>query len=470
MLRVLMQITMQRLTPVTMELEVLIPADVVKAEVEKAYLNVAKRARVKGFRPGKAPRSVLTHLFAPQVQSDVTNSLVQSTLPKALDEKQLTPVSQPSVEPGKVDEKAAFSYKARFEVQPEIDPATVKYEGFELVRPRAQADEKLVDEQLEQLRVRGATLVAPEPVRGAHKGDVVTIDFTLSIDGKEVEGGGGKGVQLELGSGQTLPEIDAALVGKKVDDVVDAESKFPDTHASAELRGKTGKFHVTVSDVKERKLPALDDEFAKDLGQFQTLVELRADIHTRLEKALKDQAEAAMAEQVVGKLNDANPVELPPTLVEQQCRVMEQEFVQRARRMGQRISQEQGQALHAQIHADAERKVRAGLVMGAIAKKHDYKVTDEDFEKGLAELAEETGKNVAKLRVEYREQSKRSMLIGMILEDRILDLIESKATITDAPAEGEKVEAAKADDAAPRAEKTTEKKASKSKAKADDAK
>ena len=150
----------------------------------------------------------------------------------------------------------------------------------------------------------------------------------------------------------------------------------------------------------------------------------------------------AMAEQVVGKLNDANPVELPPTLVEQQCRLMEQEFVQRARRMGQRISQEQGAALHAQIHADAERKVRAGLVMGAIAKKHDYKVTDEDFEKGLAELAEETGKNVAKLRVEYRDQSKRSMLIGMILEDRILDLIESKATITDAPAA-----AAKADDA-----------------------
>jgi trigger factor len=470
MLRVLMQITMQRLTPVTMELEVLIPADVVKAEVEKAYQNVAKRARVKGFRPGKAPRSVLTHLFAPQVQSDVTNALVQTTLPKALDEKQLTPVSQPSVEPGKVDEKAAFSYKARFEVQPEIDPATVKYEGFELVRPRAQADEKLVEEQLEQLRLRSATLVAPEPARGAQKGDVVTIDFTLSVDGKEIEGGGGKGVQLELGSGQTLPEIDAALLGKKVDDVVDTEAKFPDVHSSAELRGKAGKFHITVSDVKERKLPALDDELAKDLGQFQTLVELRADIHTKLEKALKDQAEAAMAEQVVGKLNDANPVELPPTLVEQQCRAMEQEFVQRARRMGQRISPEQGQALHAQIHADAERKVRAGLVMGAIAKKHDYKVTDEDFEKGLAELAEETGKNVAKLRVEYREQSKRAMLVGMILEDRILDLIESKATITDAPEGG--AEAAKADDAEPKAEKTekAEKKASKSKAKPEDAK
>ena len=442
MLRVLMQITIQRLTPVTMELEVLVPADVVKAEVEKAYLNVAKRARVKGFRPGKAPRSVLTHLFAPQVANDVTNALVQTTLPKALDEKQLTPVSQPAVAPGKVDEKAAFSYRATFEVQPEIDPETVKYEGFELVRPHAEVDDKMVDEQIELLRARNATLVAPEPARGAQKADVVTIDYTLTVDGKEVEGGGGKGVQLELGSGQTLPEIDAAIVGKKIDDVVDAEATFPDSHQSAELRGKTATFHVTVTDIKERKLPALDDELAKDVGAFQTLVELRADVHTKLEKALKDQAEAAMAEQVVGKLNDANPVELPPTLVEQQCRLMEQEFVQRARRMGQRISQEQGAALHAQIHADAERKVRAGLVMGAIAKKHDYKVTDEDFEKGLAELAEETGKNVAKLRVEYRDQSKRSMLIGMILEDRILDLIESKATITDAPAA-----AAKADDA-----------------------
>jgi len=183
-------------------------------------------------------------------------------------------------------------------------------------------------------------------------------------------------------------------------------------------------------------LPNLDDEFAKDVGQYQTLVELRADIHTKLEKALKDQAEAALAEQIVQKLNEANPLEVPPSLVEQQARIMEQELVQQARRMGQRFTQEQAQALQGRIREDAEKKVRAGLLMAAIAKKHEFKVTDEDIEKGLGELAQETGKNVAKLKVEYREQSKRNMLIGMILEDKILDFLEGKSKITDAPVGG----------------------------------
>ena len=432
-----MQIQVQRLSPVMMEVSVEVPADVVKAEVDKAYQTLARKAHVKGFRPGKAPRSVLSHLYGPQVQSDVMNSIVNTTLPKVLEEKSVTPVSTPNVEPGKIDVNAAFSYKARFEVQPEIED--VKYEGFELSRPASVADEKMVEEQLEALRQRSATLKAPEPARAAKAGDVLTIDFTLTVDGKLLKDGGGEGVQLELGSGQVLPDLDTALMGKKVDDKFETEVTFPDAHPAKELKGKKATFAVSVRDLKEKVLPTLDDEFAKDLGQYQTIVELRADIHTKLEKALKDQSETALAEQIVAKLNDNNPLEVPPTLVEQQCRIMEQEVVMQARRMGQRITEEQGKSLHDRIHADAEKKVRAGLLMAAIAKKHEFKVTDDDMEKGLLELAQETGKNVAKLKVEYREQAKRNMLIGMILEDKILDFLESKSKITDLKP-GEKIE------------------------------
>jgi trigger factor len=243
-------------------------------------------------------------------------------------------------------------------------------------------------------------------------------------------------VQLELGSGQVLPDLDKALHGKSVDDKFEADASFPDNHPSKELAGKSARFAVAVKDLKEKVLPKLDDEFAKDVGQYQTIVELRADIHTKLEKALKDQAEAALAEQIVQKLNDANPLDVPPSLVEQQARIMEQELSQQARRMGQRFTQEQAQALQFKIREDAEKKVRAGLLMAAIAKKHEFKVTDEDIEKGLGELAQETGKNVAKLKVEYREQGKRNMLIGMILEDKILDFLEGKSKISDAPVGG----------------------------------
>jgi len=406
------EVTVQRISPVVMELSVEIPADSVKAQVDKAYLNLGKKAHVKGFRPGKAPRDVLSRLYGPQVANDVANAIVNDTLPKVLSEKNLTPVNQPSVEAGEaIDPKKAFSYKARFEVQPDIED--VKYEGLELYKPKAEVPDTSIDEQLEQLRQRNAALKAPEPARAAKAGDVVTIDFTLSVDGNEVKDGGGQGVQLELGAGQALPEIDAALIGK-------------------------GVFDITIADLKERVPPALDDEFAKDIG-FDTLIALRADVHTKLEKAFKDRSETVLAEQIVAKLNELNPCDVPPSLVEQQRRIMEQEVVMQARRVGQRFTKEQAEALSSAIQADAERKVRAGLLMAAIAKKNTFKVTDEDLEKGMQELAAETGKNVAKLRVEYREKAKRDILIGMILEDKILDFIESKSKITEG--EPPKVEA-----------------------------
>src|SRR6185312_1983922 len=151
-----------------------------------------------------------------------------------------------------------------------------------------------------------ARLEAPEPARAAQTGDVVTIDFKLAIDGQELKEGGGEGGPLELGSKQVIPELDAALVGKSVDDKLDVEAKFPEAHPRKELAGKTGAFKIHVKDVKQRVLPNLDDEFAKDVGSFQTLVELRADIHSKLEKMLKDRAETVLAEQIVEKLNAQN--------------------------------------------------------------------------------------------------------------------------------------------------------------------
>jgi trigger factor len=441
------EVTVQRISPVVMELSVQIPADSVKAQVDKAYINLGKRAHVKGFRPGKAPRDVLSRLFGSQVANDVANAIVNDTLPKVLTEKNLTPVNQPAVEAGEaVDPKKAFSYKARFEVQPEIEE--VKYEGLELFRPKVEVPDAEIDEQLEQLRQRNAALKAPEPARPAKAGDVVTIDFTLSVDGSEVKDGGGQGVQLELGAGQALPEIDAALLGKSTGDKVTAEHAFPAEHPREDFRGKKGVFAITIADLKERVPPALDDELAKDIG-FDTLVALRADVHSKLEKAFKDRSETVVAEQIVAKLNELNACEVPPSLVEQQSRIMEQELVMQARRAGQRFTKEQAEALHRAIYADAERKVRAGLLMAAIAKKNEFKVTEEDLEKGMQELAAETGKNVAKLRVEYREKSKRDILVGMILEDKILEFIESKSKIVEGePPKSDPAAEAKASDEA----------------------
>jgi trigger factor len=435
-----MQVQVARISPVMMELAVEVPVADVKAEIEKAYSNLQKKARVRGFRPGKAPRQVLMHLYGPQVMNDVVQSLVSGTLPKALSDHKVNPINQPQVEPGKFDQAAAFSYKARFEVTPEI--GDVSYEGLELMRPSVVVGEEEVAEQLELLRKQHARLEAPEPARAAQAGDVVTVDFNLSVDGAELKDSGAQGQQLELGSGQLVPELEAALLGKKVDEEAEATTKFPDAHPREELRGKNAKFHVKVKDIKQRILPALDDEFAKDVGSFQTLVELRADIHTRLEKRAKDQADTVLAEQIVAKLNERNDVAVPPTLVDQQCRMMEMEILQNARRMGQRPTQEEFQKVHDQVRIEAEKKVRAGLLMAAIAQNLGLKVDDADVAKGLEELAAETGKNVAKVRAEYNDPQRRQILVGMILEDKVLDVIEAKAKIT----EGKPGEAASADE------------------------
>jgi trigger factor len=426
-----MQVTVQRISPVLVELSIEVPADAVKTEVDKAYTNLARKAHVRGFRPGKAPRSVLSHLYGPQVQNDVAKAIIDTTLPQVLTEKQVTPVTRPTVETGKVSATEAFSYKARFEVQPDIEE--VQYDGFQLYRPKLEATEAMVDEQIESLRQRHATQRAPDPARPAEPKDVATIDFRVSVDSREVKDAGGQGVQIELGAGQALPELDAALLGKSPGETAECEVTFSEAHPNAQLKGKKGTFHVTLTDLKERVLPALDDEFAKDVGQFQTLIELRADVHTRLEGALHEQSEASLAQQMITKLNEANPLELPPSLVEQQCRALEQELTAQARRAGQRVTPEQLKNMHGAIHADAEQKVRAGLLMAAIARKHEIKVTDEDVEKAYAELAEQSGKNLAKVKAEYRENSKKNILLSMILEDKILDFIEAKSTITEGP-------------------------------------
>lgn len=449
-----MQVQVARISPVMMEVAVEVPAADVKAEVEKVYTNLQKKAHVRGFRPGKAPRQVLAHLYGPQVVSDVVNAIVNGTLPKVLSDKNVQPINQPQVEAGKFDQGSPFSYKARFEVSPEIEE--VSWEGLELSRPSADVGEDAVNEQLEMLRKQHSRLEAPEPARAAEKGDVVTIDFTLDVDGKELKEGGGNDVQLELGSGGIVPELETGITGKNIDAAFDVTTKFPEEHPRQDLKGKSATFHVKVKDIKARILPALDDELAKDVGSFQTLVELRADVHTRLMKIMKDRSDTALAEQIIEKLNERNQVPVPPTLVEQQCRIMEMELLQNARRMGQRVTQEDMAKVHDQVHVDAEKKVRAGLLMAAIAKKLGIVIGDEDIQKGIAELAAETGKNVAKVRAEYSDPQRRQILIGMIMEDKVLDAIEAKAKITEGTAEAnEKKEATKSQESESKAKKKT---------------
>src|SRR5260221_12253585 len=242
-----MQVNVQQLSPVLVEFQVEVPAAQVKTEVDKAYQTLQKTARVKGFRPGKAPRDILTHLFGQRVTMDVTQRLVDETLQKALTEKNMQPLSQPSIEPQKLSATTNFSYKARFEVRPEI--ASVKYDGFDVKRPSLVVTDEMVAEELEGLRKSHATVSAPAEPRPAKKGDILDISFAVDVAGKRVPEASGDDVQVELGSGQFLPQLDEGLVGTSSGEAKNIELTFPTNHARPDFRGKSAVFHIKVKEV-----------------------------------------------------------------------------------------------------------------------------------------------------------------------------------------------------------------------------
>jgi trigger factor len=423
-----MQVTLQRLSPVLVEFDVQVGADRVKVELDKAYSQVARSARVPGFRPGKAPRRVLSHYFGARIQADVVQRLVDETFPQAVSDHQLQPVSRPAIESQKLADNSPFTYKARVEVLPKIE--SVEYEGLEAKRPKVSVSDEEIDAELERLRKSHATLEAPKEARPAQQGDTVTIDFTVEVDGERVDELTATDLPVELGGNQLLPELDAGLQGKSVGETTRIEVSMPAQHPHAKLRGKTAVFQVNVKELKERVLPTLDDEFAKDVGEFESLDGLKQDIRSRLEQRAKEASDNQLAERLVVELVKRNPIPVPPSLVEQQMRITEQEILARARSYGQETSNV-GDELRAQIQTDSEVKVRAGLLMAEIAKKEAIQIDNNAIEEGLKELAEQSGKNVAKLRAEYRDQKKREMLIGMLLENKVLDIIEAKAKIED---------------------------------------
>jgi trigger factor len=423
-----MQVELQQISPVLVELRVELDASLVSSEYERAFKEVSKKARIKGFRPGKAPRSVVRQVFGQRIDAEVIQKLVDESFPRAAAEKKMQPVTAPAVEPAAgLSSGKPFSYKARVEVLPGIE--SVSYEGLEAARPSVEVAEEAIDQELEAIRRANSTLATPSEARASRDGDVVTCDIAAFVGGVLVEDAGTEGFPVELGAGQVFPEIEKGLVGVKVGDKVDVEVAMPEAHPHPRLKGQTAKFLVTVKELKERVLPPADDDLAKDLGDFATLAELRADIRRQLEATQKEQSDNVLAERLVKALVEANPIPVPPSLVAQQMRVSEREILMRAQSQGM-SARAVGEQLREQIKADSETKVRAGLLMAEIAKKESLQIGSQQIEDGLKELAEQTGKNVAKLRAEYSEPRKREMLVGMILENKVLDIIEAKAKIS----------------------------------------
>jgi trigger factor len=419
-----MQSQISEISPVLVQVSVEVPWPDVEKAIEGSYSQLGRTAKVKGFRPGKVPRNVLKQLFGPRVKQEVVSNLVETGLGKAVEQHRLAVVSVPPLETvPEFRQGESLNFTAKIEIRPKIDK--VDLDGITVERPAINVTDEQVEKEIEGLRQQHAELVAPEPPRPVEEGDVVTCDYTVSVEGTERPDLAATNRPIDTAGG-LLPELKQALFGKSIGESVRVELTFPEAQGG-EFGGKVGVFDISIKELKTKVAPALDDEFAKDL-EHASLDELRQKTRERLEAAARQNGETELHEQLLEKVIEKNPVELPPSLVSQQQQAMLQEYVRMMRMTGQ--APNLGADFLTETKENAERRVRAALILGAIATQQGIRVEAADLDKRLEEMAQRSGKHVAKLRAELQGE-RREALESQILEAKLLEYLLSQATITE---------------------------------------
>src|SRR5262245_43577586 len=279
-----MKIDVDELSPVQRKVRVELPAETVANEFAHAYKNLGQRVRVKGFRTGKVPRSVLQGIYGDELKSEVKSHLVEESLGEVIKGRGLQIVSRPEVETDELNEGGPFSFSAVFEIKPEIE--VKDYFGVEVEKIRLSISEEQVEDALKRLQEGHARLELVEGRDVVQNGDFITLDFDGTIGGKPFSGGKGDNYTLEVGSGHALPQFEAATVGLKIGDRQTVRVDYPESYPNKEIAGKTVDFSIVVREIKQKVLPNLDDEFAKDHGEHGSLDELKSAIRKRLEDEL----------------------------------------------------------------------------------------------------------------------------------------------------------------------------------------
>jgi trigger factor len=414
---------------VTRWLEVQVPTAQVDAAFARAYRGLARSARVRGFRPGKTPVSVLRRLYGAAVAEDVERELVSETLPAALEQSALAPVSEPAVDATPPSEGDAFAYRARIEVKPPIELGDVT--GLPARRPSAVVRDEDVDGELETLRQRHATLIEEPEDRAAERGHFLTVDFVGRIDGEPFEGGAAHGHTVELGAAELIPGFEEQLVGAKAGEERIVRVRFPDDYGSPVLAGKDAEFTVQVTAVRRREVPALDDEFAKDLGEFESLEQVRARIRETLAASRERRARSELRRSLLGALIERVPLEVPPNLLRERLhrRLHSASHDLRERGVRAELVDRQLAQWEEEWRPAVEREIREEWLLQELARREGLALDDAELEERLARMAEEQGADPARLRKAYRDAGVLEALRGQLLEDKAFEFLLAAASV-----------------------------------------
>ena len=425
-----MKANVEEISSIKKKVSIEIPEDQVAKEVNSFYKDLGKKAKIKGFRPGKVPRNILERYFKDYVKTEVIQKLIQDTYPQALSENDLQPVSSPVIDPGGFEQGKPFQYSAVIEVKPNIP--LEGYTGLKIEGKKEEVKDEEVEERLKGLQNLHANLKTISEARSIQAGDYVIVDYEASINGKPLEGGKAIDFTVEVGKGQFIPAVEEKLIGLKLEEEKEIEVSFPEDYGYQKWAGKTAIFHVKIKEIKEKILPPLDDEFAKDLGDYSSLDELRAKLKGEIEGEKELALKGQLKNQMVDQLLEATPFEVPESLVEEQAKVLVSDTKLRLAAQGVafkdlNVSEEK---LQEDYRAIAQKQVRTFLVLEKIADREKISATDEEVEDHLKEISEKTHQKLDVVKRYYEKNGLLPEVKAGIIREKILNFLLEKANVS----------------------------------------
>ena len=430
-----------------------------EAAVEKAYKKQRGQIRVPGFRPGKAPRKMIEAMFGAQVfYEEAVNIALPDAYEEAVKEQDLQVVGYPQVELLDVG-KEGFSFKATVAVFPEMTLG--QYKGLEAPRAEAKVTDEDVDARLKEMAERNSRMVSVD--RAVEKGDIANINFEGFLDGEPFDGGKGEDHDLEIGSGSFVPGFEDQLIGMKAEEERDINITFPEDY-HADLAGKAVVFHVKVNAVKVKEVPAIDDEFAKDVSEFDTLDELKADVRGKITAEREEAAGRAFEDILMGKVADGLTGEIPDAMVEAQAQRFVDNFRMQIQSQGLpfdkylEMTKMDEDSLLEQAKEPAARQVKMDLAVGAIIKAEGLEATDEDVDAEYEKMAKQYGMEAE----EIKKYMDAEVIREQVLRDKAIRVVVDSAVAVEPVIQAEEPAQAPAEEAPaeekPKAKRTRKKK------------
>ncbi|QKG84061.1 trigger factor [Kroppenstedtia pulmonis] len=412
-------------------LSVEVDAQELEKALDQAFRKVVKKVNVPGFRKGKVPRPIFEKRFGVEsLYQDALDILLPKAYPEAVEQTEIEPVDQPEIDIDQLEKGKPFIFKATVTVKPEVKLG--QYKDLEVPEKDFSVTDEEMESELKRMQERQGELIAVEDGQ-VEKGDRVILDFEGFVNGEAFEGGKAERYNLEVGSGQFIPGFEDQLVGMKVEEEKDVNVTFPEEYQAEELAGKDATFKVKLHEIKRMQLPQLDDEFAQDVSEFDTLDELKDDIRNRLKEQKKNEEESYKRNTLVETAAENAEIDVPDAMVEHEIDHMVQHFQQQLQMQGinlEQYSQFTGQEvseIREQFREEAGKKVRANLVLDTIAQEENIQVSDDEVEEELKKLAEQMGRETDEVRRLLQNQGGMDQVKQELKTRKTIDLLVSNS-------------------------------------------